>query len=323
MIRYVSILLCILQLCWIDILDAQRRFYARSEDRFEMILSARRSDTLRILQLTDLHLGHAERLAKDQRTFQRLGQLVQEHHPDLIAITGDCFTGDKIFNPMLMAYGSAVFDQWQRPWLFAFGNHDPEGGRHRDSLYSVIGRSRWGVLGRHAADDSLFHYDYRVTIRADSDSAVLWNLYVFDTGSEPGTRAISPASLRWYTSCSAAGTSGAAPAVAFFHIPLRQYQDLWNDDTAGKSGEGLEPVCYEEDTGPAFETFLNVGDMRACFCGHDHYNNYYGYYHGHILLAYGYISGESTRWAWPTGGRLIKLPLDGGDIKLRTVVPGE
>jgi 3',5'-cyclic AMP phosphodiesterase CpdA len=319
MIRYVSTLLCILQFCCIDILDAQRRFYARSEDHYEMTLSSPRSDTLRILQITDLHLGHAERLAKDQRTFQRLGQLVQKHDPDLVVITGDCFTGDTILNPMLLAYGSAVFDQWQRPWLFAFGNHDPEGGRSRDSVYAVISRSRWGVLGRHTLADGLSHYDYRVTISPDSSRSAVWNLYVFDSGSEPGTRAISPASLKWYTSSVQAGS----PAVAFFHIPLRQYKDLWDDATIAKWGECREPVCFEEDAGQAFETFLKFGAMRACFCGHDHYNNYYGTYHGNILLAYGYISGESTRWAWPTGGRLIKLPLDGGDIKLQTVVPAE
>lgn len=319
MTRYVGTLLCALLICRIDSLDAQCRFYARSADHFEMILSSPRADTLRILQVTDLHLGHAERLAKDQRTFQRLGRLVQEHNPDLVVITGDCFTGDTIFNPMLLAYASSVFDQWQRPWLFAFGNHDPEGGRNRDSVYTVIRRSRWGVLGRHTLADGLSHYDYRVTISPDSSRPVAWNLYVFDSGSEPGTRAISPASLQWYTSSSPSGS----PAVAFFHIPLRQYKDLWDDATVCKWGECREPVCFEEDTGQAYEIFRQQGNMRACFCGHDHYNNYYGYYHGNLLLAYGYISGESTRWAWPTGGRLIALPLDGGAIQLQTVVPAD
>jgi 3',5'-cyclic AMP phosphodiesterase CpdA len=317
-------LLCLLLFCSADLLVGQCRTCAKNDDCFELLLPAQRSDSLKILQVTDLHLGHAERLAKDQATFQRLGRLVQAYNPDLVVITGDCFTGDAQFNPMLMAYGSSVFDQWHRPWLFAFGNHDPEGGRHRDSVFAVIARSRWGVLGRHRSADGLLHYDYSVKVRTDSSKLALWNLFVFDSGSEPGTRAISSASLQWYKACSASNSPNApsaVPAVAFFHIPLREFKDLWDDANTTKWGECREPVCYEEDTGQAFAAFLRQGNMRACFCGHDHYNNYYGYYHGHILLAYGYISGESTRWAWPTGGRLINLPLDGGDIRLQTVVP--
>jgi hypothetical protein len=42
---------------------------------------------------------------------------------------------------------------------------------------------------------------------------------------------------------------------------------------------------------------------------------------GGILLAYGYISGESTNEAWPTGGKLITLPIDDGEIKMKNVVP--
>ena len=66
---------------------------------------------------------------------------------------------------------------------------------------------------------------------------------------------------------------------------------------------------------------MEVDNIEATFCGHDHYNNYWGEYTGGIILSYGYISGEATNEAWPTGGKLIILPVDNGEIQIKNVVP--
>ena len=152
----------------------------------------------------------------------------------------------------------------------------------------------------------------------------IWEIYAFDSGSEPGSKKISTAGLAWYNQRSNESrilAGKTVPALAVFHIPLKQYHELAEESRSSIQGEKREPVCFEEDDGLALETFAVQGNVRACFCGHDHYNNYYGRHHNGILLAYGYISGESTRWAWPTGGRLIALPLQGDGIQLYTVLP--
>jgi hypothetical protein len=82
-----------------------------------------------------------------------------------------------------------------------------------------------------------------------------------------------------------------------------------------------EKVYYEEDDGTVYKTFVEVGNIEATFCGHDHYNSYWGEYIGGITLAYGYISGEATNYAWPPGGKLITLPTDGSEIRMENVVP--
>ena len=66
---------------------------------------------------------------------------------------------------------------------------------------------------------------------------------------------------------------------------------------------------------------LEVNNIKATFCRHDHYNNYWGKYIGGITLVYGYISGESANEAWPTGGKLITLPIGKGEISIKNVVP--
>ena len=83
----------------------------------------------------------------------------------------------------------------------------------------------------------------------------------------------------------------------------------------------LEKVFYEEDDGTLYNTFVEIGNIKATFCGHDHYNNYWGKYRGDIILAYGYISGESTNEAWPTGGKLIALPISNGESGIKNVIP--
>lgn len=306
------------------IAKAESKIIRHASDRFEIQLAGARGDSIRLLQVTDLHLGHGERLLKDVSTFRRIQALVEQQNPDAVIITGDCFTGDSSLNRMALAYVPHIFDQWQRPWLMVFGNHDPEGGRSRDSLYAAVQRSRWGVLGRHQHSDGGYGYDYLVALADTSRPSPLWEIYAFDSGSEPGSKKIGAAGLAWYKRRSNESrilAGKTVPALAVFHIPLKQFHEMAEESRSAVQGEKKEPVCFEEDDGLALETFAVQGNVRACFCGHDHYNNYYGRHHSGILLAYGYISGESTRWAWPTGGRLIALPLEGDGVRLHTVLP--
>jgi hypothetical protein len=80
-------------------------------------------------------------------------------------------------------------------------------------------------------------------------------------------------------------------------------------------------VCFEEDDGTVYQAFLNQGNIRACFCGHDHDNNYWGKYHGGILLVYGHVSGEACYHRhWEPGAKLIKLPLNHGEIGISEIM---
>ena len=62
-------------------------------------------------------------------------------------------------------------------------------------------------------------------------------------------------------------------------------------------------------------------NIEATFCGHDHYNTFWGRTRDGIILSYGYISGAATKAAWPTGGKLIELPFDAAPIDIQNVTP--
>lgn len=309
------------------IVFGQRKINQLSTDHFEVELTKDRNTPITILQVTDLHLGSTDegKWRKDLITFQRIEKLVEMHNPDMIAITGDLFTGEKPFGSMLAIYIVNFFDGLARPWLYTIGNHDPEGGFGRVDIAEVFAVSEWAILGKHKVDNEWEEkYDYTVDLVVNGAKVPAWQIFAFDSGSRKGYKSIKQDQLDWYRSVSEETEKKYKKqlrAITMFHIPLIEYQYLQDDKSIELNGENEEKVYYEEDDGTVYKTFLDVGNIEAVFCGHDHYNNYWAKYKGGITLAYGYISGEATNYAWPTGGKLITLPVDGGEIKMENVVP--
>ena len=293
------------------------------DDHFKINMQNLDSDSIRILQVTDLHVGSRGHWRDDLRTYNRIKQLVKMYDPHLIFITGDLFTGEKPYGSLLAAYAVHFFDELKRPWFYVYGNHDPQGGFGHDDIYNVFKTSEWGVLGYHGSGEKK-KYDYYVDIIIGDEKTPNWQVYAFDTGPHNGIKAVQPDQIDWYKRISNQTKekyNNTIRAISIFHIPLIQYQELWNDESIVKGGVGLEKVSYEKDDGTLYNTFVEMGNVKAAFCGHDHYNNYWGKYTGGIILAYGYISGESTNEAWPTGGKLISLPIEKGEIGMKNVVP--
>lgn len=301
---------------------AASRIHRLADDRFQLRLSKNNTDQITILQVTDQHLGKKDCWRQDLETCRRTQRLVEQYNPDLIAVTGDLLTGEKYFGDLLVLYAMEFFDGLETPWLYVFGNHDPEGGTGHDRIYEIFSTSKWGMLGFHTTPDGQRKYDYRIDVFMNNEQTPQWEVYNFDSGSKKGNKSIKQPQLDWYQKRSVESKQKyktTIPAVSFFHIPLKDHQDMWDDPAIKKFGECEEKVCYEEDDGSVYQSFLNVGNVKACFCGHDHYNNYWGIHHGGILLAYGHISGEATNYNWPTGGKLITLS-SSGDIKAKNVM---
>jgi 3',5'-cyclic AMP phosphodiesterase CpdA len=296
-----------------------------AEDRFQVILNRSSDRPITLLQVTDLHLGKKDFWRQDLTTFKRIRRLVEMHNPDLIVVTGDLLTGEKYFGSLLAAFAVEFLDSLQRPWVYVFGNHDVEGGFGRDQISEVFRSSPWCILGSHKVGNQwVKKYDYVVDVKVSGPAEPGWQLFGFDSGSEAGFKSIKEDQIAWFKAVSQETQQArghAVRAVCFFHIPLKQYQELWTDASIAKTGERKEEVSYEEDDGTPYRAFVEMKNVEATFCGHDHYNNFWGKTKDGLILAYGYISGEATRAAWPTGGKLIRLPLKGEPIGIENVRP--
>ena len=132
-------------------------------------------------------------------TCRRIKKLVDTHDPDMIAITGELFDGNKPHGSLLASYAVNFFDSLERPWLFFFGNHDPEGGFGRADIAMVLAESRWGVLGKHAVNNIWKEkYNYTVDITFKGLEKPIWQIFGFDSGSEKGYRSIKEDQFKWY-----------------------------------------------------------------------------------------------------------------------------
>lgn len=69
----------------------------------------------------------------------------------------------------------------------------------------------------------------------------------------------------------------AAPALAYFHIPLPEFSNLEPGHITGVKQEGISSA----DINSGFlTTLLEAGDVKAAFVGHDHLNDFCGDVHG-------------------------------------------
>jgi len=224
------------------------------------------------------------------------------HNPDLIVVTGDPLTGEKYFGSLLAGFAVDFFDSLNRPWLYTFGNHDVEGGFGRDQIYEVFSASRCCVLGFHQVTNQWVRkHDYVVDIKRSPAAQPVWQVYAFDTGSEKGFKSIKEDQIAWFKSASEStkkSCSHIVRAIAIFHIPLWQYQELWDDASLPKTGERKEQVSFEEDDGSPYHAFVKMKNIEATCCGHDHYNNYWG--------------KTGTASSWPMAASAARRPITPG-----------
>lgn len=95
------------------------------------------------------------------------------------------------------------------------------------------------------------------------------------------------------------------PSLAFFHIPLLEYNELIGDGkTFGNDREG--GVASSKVNSGIFASFLDRKDVMGVFAGHDHDNDYVGI-NKRILLGYGRVTGADAYGELIRGARIIEL----------------
>lgn len=115
--------------------------------------------------------------------------------------------------------------------------------------------------------------------------------------------------IAWYRKQSAhfasCNNGRPLPSLAFFHIPLLEYNELIGDGkTFGNDREG--GVASSKVNSGIFASFLDRKDVMGVFAGHDHDNDYVGI-NKRILLGYGRVTGADAYGELIRGARIIEL----------------
>ncbi|MBQ2848574.1 MAG: metallophosphoesterase [Clostridia bacterium] len=293
----------------------------------------------KVMQLTDIHIGGGFMTKTvDEKALNAIAAMVTKEKPDLVIATGDIafpvpyragtfnnYSGAKAFANLMESLG--VY------WDVTFGNHDAEAYSYfdREALAEFYEREEYKYCLFQAGPEEVDGYGNHTIEVKNSDGIITQAIILIDSQayvndsiieSIKGTYDnIHPNQVEWYESeiirmneeNSKAIKAiqgdvngglfekyGTVKSLAFFHIPLVEMDDAWNEfrengykDTddfryiEGIIGEQGRQVCcgYGEDD--LFEKMLELGSTKAMFNGHDHVNNTTFEYKG-IQFSYGY-----------------------------------
>lgn len=264
-----------------------------------MTLTCRPDGTFHILQLTDFHLDTDAALA--EQTWIAADDFVKRTKPDFLAFTGDIWCGDEA-----PVQGRILFDDTREraaaygiPWAFCWGNHDNM-DRFECDQRTLKTSPGW----------ALTHTDGRGNGRCEihENGQPRWDLFFINSGHYWGE---FPA-IDWLARESMAlqATRGAViPAVVFFHIPLGAYERVRQE--SNYDGIALEEaLCWGDEEDTLADTIADLGNVRACYCGHSHRNDF-AFTHRAVRFAYGRSTGFGGYGELEKGAKRIILHADG------------
>jgi hypothetical protein len=271
-----------------------------------------------IVQFTDLHWRNGDEL--DQRTGRLLHAVLQAERPDLVVLTGDVIDGSECIEPA-WSWRQAVAPIIEHglPWAAIFGNHDDEGPLSRQQLMRVQQECP-GCLSQPGPAELAGSGNYVLTIASSGSDEPAASLYFLDSGGHTADGEytwITPEQIQWFLdfserrrlerlSPSASEIWRPQPALVFFHIPIQEFDEVWQRGTC--SGSKQEAVCSPRYNSGLFSALRSRSEVLGVFVGHDHLNDFDGTLHG-IRLCYGRTSGYGGYGSdeFRRGARVIRL----------------
>ena len=260
-------------------------------------LRFRENGEFKIAQFTDLH--YAKGNPNSASALRCIKEVVKTEHPDLIVVTGDViysYPGSEAMSDVLECLSAQNV-----PFVVLFGNHDAaEGATTNEALYDQIRRAPNNIQpdrnGRLSPD-----YVLRVKpAKGNTDAALL---YCMDSHSMSQLKGIDGYAwltfeqVEWYRRQSRKFTADnggiPVPSLAFFHIPLPEYNQASATEDDIMIGTRMETACSPKLNTSMFAAMKECGDVMGVFVGHDHDNDYSVIWHD-VLLAYGRVCGGKT-----------------------------
>lgn len=279
---------------------------------------------LKIVQLTDIHIGGGfMSLSKDSSALTAVATMLNAEKPDLVIVTGDVaypvpFQAGTIDNKVGARMFAQLMDTLGVYWTLGFGNHDTEAYSFYDRAditeFYETGNFKYCLF--HSGPEDVDGYGNQVIKIKNSKDEITQALFIFDShsytdgdyfGIQWKYDNIHANQVEWYKqqveTLKKENGGKNVKSLAFFHIPLVEYEDAWKEFAANgykdtddvkyvtgmigessKSGKCIYCGIGEDDL---FETMLELGSTKAILCGHDHFNNTTVNYKG-IDLSYGY-----------------------------------
>lgn len=270
------------------------------------------SSSLKILQLTDIHIGNGPLTSKkDKKAIQAVCKLIESTSPDLIILTGDCVFPVTIMtgtndNLTALKVLSNVIEKYKTPWTLCFGNHDAEDTAQysKAELCDYLESNELSYCIFNRGNQNLDGMGNHVINLYNQDETFNSSIFLFDNGQYAGStqlsgyQEISQSQTNWYeTKINEfnAKFEKTIQSFVFYHVPGVEYKNAWaeykqNGANAkliyGYANEDNERISCPKEIGTFWNKVLELGSTKAIFCGHDHLNDFSVEYEG-VRLTYG------------------------------------
>jgi hypothetical protein len=271
-------------------------------------------EPFKILTCADLHI-HSDH---SELTFTVLSRFLEKEKPDLVILLGDNIVGrtDIVMQETLKRFFEERKQHWafvlgnhdsERKIKEDIKEAEKKGKLTREQKEQI------NAEGRKWMFDSLSGGPYCVVrderedeisgsgnciVNIKNSNGITQSLVFFDSGDyiyddkikrkgfvtdKRSYDYIKEDQIAWYKKRIqeiTAENGGIAPkSMAFFHIPLREYQEafthvvLKNGRAKRVYGNNMEPVCASNIKSAIFEAFRESGSTNCVVCGHDHKND--------------------------------------------------
>ncbi|MCI1778760.1 MAG: metallophosphoesterase family protein [Bacteroidales bacterium] len=267
----------------------------------------------RILQLTDTHYISGD--PRSVRAVKNVNEMISLEKPDLIIHTGDVIFGSPAEKSMREILGE--ISKYKIPFAVTLGNHDAEYDKNRTELLDIIKTIPYNITS--AVRGIYGVTNYILALCPSESNRPERVLYIFDSNAYSRIKGIGGYDhirfdqIGWYRKNSMAFRNGnggnPVRSLAFFHIPLPEYELATRDDAGGKmTGTREEAVSCPAVNSGLWASMKEMGDVEAMFAGHDH-NNDFSVYWNNMFFIYGRFSGCDTVYndLKPNGARVIEL----------------
>lgn len=258
----------------------------------------------------------------DRRTIELIDRTLDAEKPDFVVINGDVINGacdTELDVKQALNHVVRPMESRKIPWAVTFGNHDEDSAAKtgmteakmlqflQSYAYNVNGDTTDGVTGTSNS---------QLLVQSSKSKDPVFGLWLIDTGryapdsingqdfaGYPDWDWVRMDQVTWYRNLSMATEQKYGrkiPSLMWGHIALHEHRNMWFASLDSRTdadhqravskhnivGERNEAECPGPFNSGLFNAFLERGDIRGYFVGHDHVNTYVGNYYG-VELGYG------------------------------------
>lgn len=287
-------------------------------------LAFRADGTFKVVQFNDTQDDEQT----DRRTIELMERTLDSEKPDFVVINGDVINGgcvNELEVKQALNHVVAPMERRSIPWAVTFGNHDEDSvaatGMTEAKMLDFLQAYTFNVNADNIPGlTGTSNTQLLVQSSKSNGKDPAFGLWLIDTGryapanidgqgfsGYPGWDWVRMDQVSWYREQSLATEKKygkKVPSLMWGHIALHEHRNMWfasidsrtSADHAravtrhGIVGERNEDECPGPINSGLFNAFLERGDVKGYFVGHDHVNTYVGNYYG-VQLGYAPGSG--------------------------------